>query len=238
MTQKLLKLKKKLTDRKHNKYITTPEFNKVTAENFAARLTKANLITKTDFNSKLSNLNRKIVSNKTKHLLIEKELKKLKTFDSIYFRGKSHFEDDGTQNWLVFQPIQRYFKTVSANNINILSWKSKGFPNEGIKPTTTSNKILNPSLDFVGTKARVKFNGDCLKQEKITFSHGKIVDIYIVYEIERSVNISSYPTLENCFFGAVELKNMLMLICVNIQDIVSDLTEKDFIQLVMRLEEM
>ena len=56
-----------------------------------------------------------------------------------------------------------------------------------------------------GTKARVKFNGDCLKQEKITFNHGKIVNIYIVYEIERSVNISSYPTLENCLFGAVKL---------------------------------
>ena len=76
---------------------------------------------------------------------------------------------------------------------------------ESIKPPTTSNKVLNPSLDYVGTKIRVKFRGDCLKQEKITFNHGKIVNIYIVYEIERSVNISSYPTLENCLFGAVKL---------------------------------
>ena len=53
--------------------------------------------------------------------------------------------------------------------------------------------MLNPSVNYVGTKARVKFNGDCLKQEKITFNHGKIVNIYIVYEIERSVDISSYP---------------------------------------------
>ena len=91
------------------------------------------MITKTDFNSKLSSLNRKSVSNKTKHLLIEKELKKLKTFDSIYFRGKSYFDDDGTQKWLVFQPVQRYFKTVNANDSNILSWKSKGLSNESIK---------------------------------------------------------------------------------------------------------
>ena len=81
-------------------------------------------------------------------------MKKLKTFDSIYFRGKSHFEDDGTQNWLVFQPIQRNFKTASANNSNILSWKSKGLPDESIKPPTTNNKMLNPSLDYVGTKIR------------------------------------------------------------------------------------
>ena len=55
--------------------------------------------------------------------------------------------------------------------------------------------MLNPSLDYAGTKKRVKFNGDCLKQEKIIFNYGKIVKICIVYKIERSVNISSYPTL-------------------------------------------
>ena len=63
----------------------------------------------------------------------------------------------------------------------------------------------NPSLDYVGTKTRVKFSGDYLKQEKITFNHGKIVNVYIVNEIERSVNISSYPRQENCLFGAVKL---------------------------------
>ena len=67
---------------------------------------------------------------------------KLELFDSIYFRGKSHFEDDGTQNWLVFQPIQRYFKTASANDSNILSWKSKGLSDESIEPPTTSNTFL------------------------------------------------------------------------------------------------
>ena len=43
---KISDLEKKLTDRKHDKYITTPEFNKLTAENFAARLAQANLIKK------------------------------------------------------------------------------------------------------------------------------------------------------------------------------------------------
>ena len=55
---------------------------------------------------------KKITSNKTKHLLVENQLKKLETFDSIYFHGKSHFEDDGTQNYLVFQTVSKYFKTV------------------------------------------------------------------------------------------------------------------------------
>ena len=63
---------------------------------------------------------------------------------------------------------------------------------------------LNPTLNFVGTKVRINFSGDCLKQEKITYTYGKIVNIYIVYEIEKSVSISSYPTFENCLFGAVK----------------------------------
>ena len=197
MTQKLMKLKRKL--------LIISMINILLLQSFAARLAQVNLVTKTDFDNKLSSLNRKITSNKTKHLIVENELKKLETFDSIYFPGKSHFEDDGTQNWLAFQPIQRYFKTVSANDNNILSWKSKGLSDESIKAPTTSNKILNPSQNYVGTKARIKFSGDCLKQEKILFNHGKIVNIYIVYEIERNVNISSYPTLENCLFGAVKL---------------------------------
>ena len=106
---KVKEIEKKITDHKQDKYIATPEFNKLTAKNFAARLVQTNLITKTDFDIKLSSLNRKITWNKTKHLIAENELRQLETFDSIYFRDKSHFEDDGTQNCLVFQPIQRYF---------------------------------------------------------------------------------------------------------------------------------
>ena len=98
-------------------------------------------------------------------MIVENEFKKLGIFDSIYFRGKSHFEDDGTQNYLVFQTACKYFETFSINDSNILSWKSKGLSHESIKPPTASNKMLNPSLDFVGNKIKVKFSGDCLKQE-------------------------------------------------------------------------
>ena len=89
------------------------EFNNLAADAFNARLALANLTTKTDFDAKLSSLNRKIAANKSKHLLVENELKKLKTFDSGYFRGKSHFEEDGMQNYLVFQPMYRYFKRIA-----------------------------------------------------------------------------------------------------------------------------
>ena len=61
----------------------------------------------------LSSLNGNVTENKTKNLLIENELNKLKTFASSYFIGKSHFEEDSTQNYLVFQPINRYFKVIA-----------------------------------------------------------------------------------------------------------------------------
>ena len=162
------------------------------------------MITKTDFDAKLSSLNRKITSNKTRPLLIENELNQLNVFDLSYFRGKSHFGEDGTQNYLVFQPMYRYFKTDSS--YHILSWTSKGLSNESIKPPSAPNNFLTPSLNYVGTKIRVKFSGSCLKQDKVTYTHGKIVNIYIVYEINKKDNtIISDPTLENCLFGAVTL---------------------------------
>ena len=66
------------------------------------------MITKTDFDAKLSSLNRKITQNKIKHLLVENELNKLKTFDTSYFIGKSHSGEYRTQNYLVLQPMHDY----------------------------------------------------------------------------------------------------------------------------------
>ena len=94
-------------------------------------------MTKTDFDAKLSGLNRKITQNKTKHLLVKNELNKLKTFNWSYFIDKSHFEEDGVQNYLVFQPFNKYFKVISCANY-MSSWKSKGLSNETIKPPAAS----------------------------------------------------------------------------------------------------
>ena len=61
-------------------------------------------------------------------------------------------------------------------------------------------------MNYLDTKIRVKFSGSCLKQDKVTYTHGKILNIYIVYEINKKDNtIISDPTLENCLFGAVTL---------------------------------
>ena len=67
---------------------------------------------KTDFDNSASSLDSKSGASKTKNESIENESKK--TFDSSYFRGRGHFEEDGTQNYLVFQPINTYFKVIAS----------------------------------------------------------------------------------------------------------------------------
>ena len=82
-------MKNELTDHDHDKFITIPEFNNLAAAVFDIRLNRASLVAKTDFDDKLKILNQKINSNKTKNLLVENDLKKLKTFDSIYLETKA-----------------------------------------------------------------------------------------------------------------------------------------------------
>ena len=57
LTTKISEAENKIPN--HEKYITTPEFNKLTA-----RLEQANFLTKTDFYNKLTSFNRKIRSPK------------------------------------------------------------------------------------------------------------------------------------------------------------------------------
>ena len=81
--------------------------------------------------------------------------------------------------------MYKYFKKID-NTVYISEWISKGLPDEIIQPTNTSDKSLAPALSYIGNKTRVKFYGNCLKQDKTTFTHGKTVNIYIVYEISLS----------------------------------------------------
>ena len=81
--------------------------------------------------------------------------------------------------------------------------------NESIKPPTTSDNSLTPILNYYGAKTKVSFDMFCLKQDKVTFNHGKIVNIYIVFEIIRISNINgnrnSNLMVQNTLFGTVSL---------------------------------
>ena len=92
-----------------------------------------------------------------------------------------------------------------TNTDYISSWKSIGLSAESFKPPTTSDNSLTPALNYYDTKTRVTFTGSCLKQSKISYNHGKVVNIYIVYELGASSSYFDDPTLKNCLFGEVTL---------------------------------
>ena len=92
-----------------------------------------------------------------------------------------------------------------ANTDYISLWKSKGLSTESIKTPTTSDNGLTPVLSYYGTKTRIKFTGSCLKQSKISYTHGKVVNVYTVYELGASSSHVNSPTLKNCLLVAVTL---------------------------------
>ena len=190
----------KLNNHNHDKNVATSEFNTLAADLFNARLAQANLITKTDFDGKLSSLYRKITANKTKHFLNDNDLN--------YYHGKQYFDEgSGKQNYLVFLPVRKYFKLDSiVDTVDyVLSWQSKGLSNESIKPPTATNNSLTPEVNYYGTKTKIKLTQSCLKQSSHIFAHKKVVNIYIVYELAASSSHTSDPTIKNYLFGAVTL---------------------------------
>ena len=120
--------------------------------------------------------------------------------------------------------MNKYFTKI-VNTEQISSWKSKGLSNEIIKPPTTSNNSLAPSLDYFIKKIKVNFNGSCLRQDKITYNHGTIVNMYIVYK--QSSNLHNfYFALEDCLFDAVKLTKVT-LISTSTVAVVLDLIQED-----------
>ena len=73
----MTEIENKLNNHNHGKYIDTSKFNALATNVFNARLAQTNFITKTDFDAKLSSLNRKSTQNNSKHLLVENELNTL-----------------------------------------------------------------------------------------------------------------------------------------------------------------
>ena len=76
---------------------------------------------------------------------------------------------------------------------------------ERINSSKTPDYGITSKLIYYGTKTRVEFNGNYLKQDKITYNHGKIVNIYIVYELTGSNSDNNEPPIKNSLFGTVTL---------------------------------
>ena len=115
------------------------------------------------FDDKRKNLDKKV---KTKHLLIENELKKLQSSHSILFIGQSYYNNDGAELYLIFQPIYKTITAFSGLKDTISECEFKGLSNEKIESPFTANKSLSPKLVSYNYKIKLKFEGSCLKQEE------------------------------------------------------------------------
>ena len=118
------------------------------ASTFNARLAaQTDLIRKPEFDVKLKSISDRITLNKSKHLLVENELKKLKNIGAACFRGKNYFDgDDDTQIYLLSQSMYNYFKaSVKGSTTYISSWESKGSASEKL--------VLLPDLIIIKLQA-------------------------------------------------------------------------------------
>ena len=134
---------------------------------------------------------------------LENELKKLqKHLIQATLGAKISLKQMYTKLFSISATAQIFPKKISNTN-QISKRNSKGLSDEVIKTPAISDNGIAQLSDY-GTKTRVKFDGSCLKQDKIKFNHEKIVKIYIAYELGSTLN-SFDPTLEKCLFGTVKL---------------------------------
>ena len=94
--------------------------------------------------------------------------------------------------------MYRYFNVLSITQYveYVSEWKSKELSSETIRSISTSDNSLNPTLSYYDAKITVKFTGSCLKQPKFSYTHRKVVNIYIVYELGASSSNVNDPTLK------------------------------------------
>ena len=205
---KISEIENKVNNYNHDKYITTPEFNTLAADVFNARLAaQTDLIRKPEFDFKLKDISDRVIENKTLVLLlVENELKKLKTLGLSYFWGKNYFEgNDGVQNVLVFQTVQKHFNLSNVEQIS--KWKSKGLSNQYLNLVGTLSDIVL-SKPIKPMHVIFKRKDALIQDDNDIIAGGPIVNIYIVYKTSPKT-INSNFVFKHCLFGAIKIANTI-----------------------------
>ena len=98
--------------------------------------------------------------------------------------GAKCFVDNGSQNCLVFQPVFQYFQTFTGAN-KIFTWKSGRLSEDIFKVPVTSDNSFVLKLPFIfNRRIEVKFKGNCLIQDKTSFTHSSVVNLFFVYKLD------------------------------------------------------
>ena len=199
---KINKIEKKIPD--ISSLVKKTDFNTKVTEIEGKIPDVSSLVKKSDFDTRLKKINDRVTKNKNKHLLVENELKKLKTFDLSYFLGKNYFEgNNGAQNALVFQTMQKRFKLMNKNQID--KWKSKGLSNRYLSTFGTIGDVIL-SKPIKPMRVIFKGKGTLIQDENDIISGGPMINIYIVYKTSQKT-INSNFDFSDCLFGAIKITN-------------------------------
>ena len=137
------------------------------------------MVKKTDFNTKVTEIEAKI-------------------------RGKNYFEgNDGAQNTLVFETMQKYFKLSNKNQID--EWKSKVLSNQYLNVVGTLGTVVL-SKPIKPMHVIFKGKGTLVQNDNDIIAGGLVINIYIVYKTSPK-RINSNFVFRNCLFGAVKITN-------------------------------
>ena len=100
---------------------------------------------------------------------------------------------------MYFKPEYRYFEITGIKSV--LSWKSIGLSNEKLK---SIGDHYSPELWYDKERTYLNFRKDVLAQEKISYTHDHIVNLYIIYLMPYITYKSAPDTIGQCLFGATD----------------------------------
>ena len=176
------------------------------------------LITKTDFDTKLKNISDRVTNNKSKNLLLDNELKKLKTlvgssakikFDEVQKANSSNrgfFYYTAVQSYLVYDCRMSSFNFSSKK---ITEWKSTGifiYSGDSSMTDIEDTKTNLPELKNDG-RMHVYLQGNHFQQNKVVIpNNNNVINIYVVYKLVpiKSTRSTDY-TIQNALFGAMKV---------------------------------
>ena len=175
------------------------------------------LVTKTDFDAKLKNISNRVTSNKSKDLLLDNELTKLKTL--VGFSAKIKFGELQKENsfnrgffyclqqsYIVYDCKMGSFQFTAGK---ISTWKSTGIfnylGNSNINAVGDSKSVL-PELKNDG-RMHFSLSGNHFQQNKVIIpNNNNVINIYCINKINPIASTRDDTfTVQNVLFGAVEI---------------------------------
>ena len=175
-----------------------------------------NLITKTDFDTKLKSVSDRVSNNKSKDILLDNELKKLKT--RVDSSEKIKLND--VQNEISF--IKGFISYTQNSNLvyeckvssmkpsyyGILYWNPNNIydnSNKNQLNAVKNTKNVAPDIKNTNGQSYVSFNGNYFEQDPITIPNN-VINIYVVYKLDpiSSARNTDY-TIQNALFGAIKI---------------------------------